>query len=73
MEPYLQVLVIEAASDEERTQRLNAAIQQTLREGLADQKTRTLRSVQFDSSIEDSSRAGSRLVLTVLLWFDQQG
>ena len=73
MEPYLQVLVIEAASDEERTQRLNAAIQHTLREGLADQKTRTLRSVQFDSSIEDSSRAGSRLVLTVLLWFDQQG
>jgi hypothetical protein len=73
MEPYLQVLVIEAGSDEERTQRLNAAVQQTVREGMAEQVVRTLRSVQFDSSIEDSSRAGSRLVLTVLLWFDQQG
>lgn len=73
MEPYLQVLVIEAASDEARTKLLNDAVRQTMRAGLAEQKVRTLRSVQFDSSIEDSSRAGSRMVVTVLLWFDQTG
>jgi hypothetical protein len=73
VEPYLQVLVIAAADDEERTKLLNEAVQKAMRDGVAERKVRTLHSVQFDSSIEDLSRSGTRMVMTVLLWFDQAG